>query len=141
AVTFDPRFEKYFHLHLGDPDQNICIEAMLGIGLLELEYEAPNLVPYFRDEELRQNALPAYAMCASFEPSRAGLRRLFQKIDRLAAGATWTIPACWRTRAWTRCSSPPPIISTVRCCSPHWPRARTCTWKNPCRTRFSKAGR
>ena len=86
AVTFDPRFEKYFHLHLGDPDQNICIEAMLGIGLLELEYEAPNLVPYFKDEELRQNALPAYAMCASFEPSRAGLRRLFQKIDSLAGG-------------------------------------------------------
>jgi hypothetical protein len=86
AVTFDPRFEKYFGKHLGDPDQEVCIQAMLGIGLLQLESEAPRLVPYFEDEELRDSALPAYAMCAPCEPTRAGLRRLLQKIDKLAGG-------------------------------------------------------
>jgi HEAT repeat protein len=86
AVTFDPRFEKYFSKHLGDPDLNVCTQAILGIGLLQLESEAPRLVPYFNDDDLRASAIPAYAMCAPCEPTRAGFRRLLQKIDKLAGG-------------------------------------------------------
>jgi len=56
------------------------------VGLLQMESEAPRLVPYFEDEYLRDSALPAYAMCAPCEPSRAGIRRLFQKIETLAGG-------------------------------------------------------
>jgi hypothetical protein len=86
ATSFDPRFEKYFHQHLEDPDTVVAIQAMLGVGLLQMEPEAPRLVPYFKDEDLRDHALTAYAMCAPCEPSRAGIRRLFQKIETLSGG-------------------------------------------------------
>ncbi len=86
ATSFDPRYEKYFRQHLEDPDTAVAIQAMLGAGLLQMESEAPRLAAYFTDEDLRDNALPAYAMCAPCEPSRAGIRRLFQKIETLAGG-------------------------------------------------------
>ena len=86
AVSFDPRFEDYFRRHLDDPNPNICVQAMLGIGLYEMESEAPRLVHYFKDEELRSNALQTYGMCAPCEPSRASLRKLFQKIGQVAGG-------------------------------------------------------
>ncbi len=86
AVSQDPRFEKQFLDHLEDPDANICAQAMLGVSLLEIESAAPRLVPYFQDEELRDDALPCYAMCAPCEPTRAGLRRLLKKIGDLANG-------------------------------------------------------
>ena len=86
AVSQEERFESYFHKHLEDPDTGICIQAMLGAGLLQMESEAPRLLPYFQDEELRGEALPCYTMCAPCEPTRAGLRRLFKKIDELAGG-------------------------------------------------------
>jgi hypothetical protein len=86
AISQDERFETYFQKHLDDPDTGICIQAMLGVGLLQLESEAPRLIPYFKDEDLREEALPCYTMCASCEPTRAGLRRLFKKIDELAGG-------------------------------------------------------
>jgi hypothetical protein len=73
---------------LDDPDGAVCAQAILGVALLELESEAPRLVPFFKDEDLRAEALPSYAMCASCEPSRAGLRRLFKKIGDLAGGLT-----------------------------------------------------
>jgi hypothetical protein len=86
AVSQELRFTKYFRENLDDPDNRICIQAMLGIGLLELESDAPRLVPYFKDEDLRSEAMPCYAMAAACEPSRAGLRRLYRKIDDLAGG-------------------------------------------------------
>jgi SEC-C motif len=86
AVSQDERFEGYFRKHLEDPDTGICIQAMLGTGLLQLKSEAPRLIPYFKDEDLREEALPCYTMCAPCEPTRAGLRRLFKKIDELAGG-------------------------------------------------------
>jgi hypothetical protein len=86
AISQDERFEAYFRKHLDDPDTGICIQAMLGIGLLQLESEAPRLVPYFTNDDLREEALPCYTMCAPCEPTRAGLRRLFKKVDDLAGG-------------------------------------------------------
>jgi HEAT repeat protein len=86
ATSLEPRFERYFRKHLDDPDHDVCVQAILGVGLLELESEAPRLVPYFKDEELRREALPSYALSAAVEPTRAGLRRLSKKIDELASG-------------------------------------------------------
>jgi len=71
---------------LGDPDPDLCRQAIVGIGILEMESDAPRLVPYFKDEEMRSEALPSYAMAAATEPTRAGLRRLFKKVDELAGG-------------------------------------------------------
>ena len=86
AISNDERFATYFPKHLDDPDTGICIQAMLGIGLLQLESEAPRLIPYFTNDDLREEALPCYTMCAPCEPTRAGLRRLFKKVDDLAGG-------------------------------------------------------
>jgi hypothetical protein len=86
AISQDPRFGEYFSKRLGDPDAQVCAQAILGIALLEMEQEAPRLVPFFNDDALRTEALAAYAMCAAAEPSRAGLRRLLKKIDELSAG-------------------------------------------------------
>jgi hypothetical protein len=88
AVSFDPGYAKYFRQDLDDPDPGVRIQAMLGIGLLQMEADAPRLVPYFKDGEVRENALSAYAMSASCEPTRAGFRRLYQKIDTMAGGLT-----------------------------------------------------
>ena len=51
-----------------------------------MESDAPRLIPFFKDDDLRAEALPAYAMAASCEPTRAGLRRLYKKIDDLSGG-------------------------------------------------------
>src|SRR5262249_56830820 len=61
ATSFDSQFEKYFRRHLDDPDTGVCVQAIMGAGLLQVESEAPRLVPYFKDDELRDRALPAYA--------------------------------------------------------------------------------
>src|SRR5437867_2554704 len=61
--TQDPRFGQYFRQHLGDPDRDTCVKAMLGIGLMEMESDASRLVPYFKDEEVRLGPLAAYALC------------------------------------------------------------------------------
>ena len=88
AISMQPDFADYFRKHLEDPDLDVCLQAILGVATLELTAEAPRLVPYFNDEDLRSEALPCYAMSAAFELSTAGLRRLFRKIDDLAGGLT-----------------------------------------------------
>lgn len=86
AISQDPRFGEYFSKRLGDPDRDVCAQAILGIALLDMEKEAPRLIPFFNDEILRSEALGAYAVSASCEPSRAGLRRLLKKVDELGGG-------------------------------------------------------
>jgi len=86
AISQDPRFGEYFTKRLDDPDREVCAQAILGVALLEMETEAPRLVAFFHDDDLRNEALAAYAMCVSAEPSRAGLRRLLKKIDELGGG-------------------------------------------------------
>jgi hypothetical protein len=86
AISQDPKFGRYFRERLDDPDREIRAQAIFGIAALEMESEAPRLVPFFKEEDLRGDALPGYAMAASCEPSRAGLRRLLKNIDDLAGG-------------------------------------------------------
>jgi hypothetical protein len=86
AISEDPRYAENFLERLDDPDGEVCAQAILGVALLGMESAAPRIAEYFDDENLRNEALPSYAMCAPCEPSRAGLRRLYKKIDGLAAG-------------------------------------------------------
>jgi hypothetical protein len=86
AVSQDSRFEPYFRRHLDDTDPAMILPALLGVALARMESEARRLPPLFDDEDLRADALYAYALVAPVEPTRAGLRRLFQKIEDLAAG-------------------------------------------------------
>jgi HEAT repeat protein len=86
ALTQESRYEEYFRDNLDDPDDIVNMQAMFGIGCLEMESEAPRLIPYFQHEDLRSEAMPCYALAAACEPTRAGLRRLYKKIDKLAGG-------------------------------------------------------
>jgi HEAT repeat protein len=86
AISEDPKFADVFRERLGDPDGQVCAQAILGVALLEMESEAPRLIPFFENDDLRNEALPSYAMCAPCEPSREGLRSLYKKIDDLAGG-------------------------------------------------------
>jgi len=129
AISQDERFETFFQKHLDDPDNGICMQSMLGIGLLQMESEAPRLIPYFKHEELREEALPCYTMSASCEPTRAGLRRLFKKIDDLAGGLStseeFVVKDALNTRAGTYDLDPiygpsgealidEPVVATVK---------------------------
>jgi len=85
AISQDPRFAEQIVEGLDDPDEEVCSQAILGVGMLGLEDAAPQLVEFF-DGEMRADALPSYALCAPCEPSRAGLRRLYKTIEGLAGG-------------------------------------------------------
>jgi HEAT repeat protein len=86
ALSGDPRFERYVREALDDPDPEVVASAIFGVAGLDMEADTPRLVPFFEDEDLRADALAAYAMTAACEPTRAGLRRLLKKIDTLARG-------------------------------------------------------
>jgi len=103
AISEDPEFAEHFRERLEDPDGEVCAQAILGVALLGMEEEAPRIAQYFGDEDLRNEALPSYAMCAACEPSRAGLRKLYKKIDDLAGGLSddedLTVKSALNTRA------------------------------------------
>ncbi len=86
AIAPDPAFDSYFRESLDDSDVQVVAQAMSGIALRELEADAPRLIDFFQNDELRSEALPCYALSASCEPTSAGLRRLRRKIDELAGG-------------------------------------------------------
>ena len=84
AATLEPRFAAYFPKHLADPDFDIRFQAVQGVGMLEISQAAPALVPLFDDQELRRDALHAYALSAPCPPNRREMRRLYERIGRLA---------------------------------------------------------
>jgi hypothetical protein len=84
--SFDKQFSGYFPKHLDDADMDIKRQAIWGTGYMGLGGEATRLEKMFDDQELRQDALFAYAMCVPGEISRGRVRRMLRKIDD-AAGA------------------------------------------------------
>jgi len=69
-----------------DPDPAVRRQAVLRLGALQMRGELYRLPPLFRDEQVRREALPAYAALAPLEPSRPGARRCLRKIERIAGG-------------------------------------------------------
>lgn len=86
ALSQDPRFSDYFPKHLEDSEELIRMQAIQGIGFLEITEAAPRLVPLFQDELFRPDAIGAYALAAETDLSRRGARQLIEKIDRLTGG-------------------------------------------------------
>lgn len=84
--SLDGRYERYFPLHLDDPDIEVCRQAIWGVGNLALQSQAARLRKYFDDEELRADSLYAYALAVPGETSHIRMPRLFRKIDELAGG-------------------------------------------------------
>jgi len=86
--SLDRRYEPYFPPHLDDADLNVRRQAIWGVGNLVLGSEAARLRKYFDDEELRADALYAYALAVPGETSHIRMPRLFRKIEELAGGLT-----------------------------------------------------
>ena len=84
--TLRADFAEYFPSHLADDDPDIRRQAIWGVGYLGLSAEAHKLESMFEDEDFRDHALFAYALCVPGDITRAGVKKLYQKIDELADG-------------------------------------------------------
>jgi Predicted metal-binding protein related to the C-terminal domain of SecA len=84
--SLDRRFSDYFPRHLDDPDLEIRRQAVWGVGYLGLHSEASRIRKFFEDEELREDALFAYALSVPAEISRGRIRGVFRKIAEDAGG-------------------------------------------------------
>ena len=84
--SLDRRFQPYVLRNLEPP--NISPNAVLGIGYLGLSSETNRLIPWFKLEEVREEALIAYAFAAPIELSRASMKPFLRRIGQLADGLT-----------------------------------------------------
>jgi hypothetical protein len=81
-------FAKFFPDHLGDTEPTIVRQALRGAGYFQLTRQIEKIASYFdRDEpfdDLREDALFAYALAMPGETTRGRVRGLLRKIDEIA---------------------------------------------------------
>ncbi len=81
-------FAKYFPENLGDTDPGIVRQALRGAGYFQLTGQIEKIASYFnRDEpfdDVREDALFAYALAMPGETTRGRVRGMLRKIDELA---------------------------------------------------------
>ncbi|MEP6962728.1 MAG: SEC-C metal-binding domain-containing protein, partial [Acidobacteriota bacterium] len=81
-------FAKFFPEHLGDSDPEIVRQALRGAGYFQLTKQAEKIASYFdRDEpfdDLREDALFAYALAMPGETTRGRVKGMLRKIDDIA---------------------------------------------------------
>ncbi len=76
-------FAKYFAPHMEDEDQAILHQALRGAGYFRLTAQADKIAKYFDDDDLRDDALFAYALAAPGETTRGRARGILRKIDSI----------------------------------------------------------
>lgn len=81
-----PSFRDHFPKHLNDADLETRRAAIWGVGYYGLRGEVEKLRKLFDDEELRSDALFAYALAVPAEVSRGRMRGLLTRIERDARG-------------------------------------------------------
>jgi HEAT repeat protein len=86
--SLDRSFAEYFPQHLDDAESEVRRHAIWGIGYLGIYASAEKLTKFFDDEDLRADALFAYALSVRHEISKARIRGLLRKIEELAGGLT-----------------------------------------------------
>jgi hypothetical protein len=84
--TADPVFAPFFSRHLDDPDVNLQRQSIIGVGFLRIHAEAGRLEKFFFHEELRTEALFAYAAAVPGKVTALHARQVFAKIQDLADG-------------------------------------------------------
>lgn len=77
----NPRWADYFLRHLDDADVELQRSAIRGVGFCQVRGESNRLKSFWRDDELREEALYAYALAAPSDASPARMRSLLKKID------------------------------------------------------------
>jgi HEAT repeat protein len=81
-----PSFRDHFAKHLNDPDVEVRRAAVWGVGYYGLRSELDKVRKLFEDEELRSDALFAYALAVPGEVSRGRMKGLLTRIERDARG-------------------------------------------------------
>jgi hypothetical protein len=81
-----PSFRDNFAKHLNDTDVEIRRAAVWGVGYYGLRSELEKLRQLFDEEELRSDALFAYALAVPAEVSRGRMKGLLARIERDAHG-------------------------------------------------------
>jgi hypothetical protein len=81
-----PSFRDKFAKHLDDVDVEVRRAAIWGIGYYGLKTELDRLRKFFEDEELRSDALFAYALAVPSEVSRGRMKGLLARIEKDAKG-------------------------------------------------------
>jgi hypothetical protein len=78
--SLDRRFGKYFVTHLEDPHLDTQRFAIRGVGYLQMRGELAKLKSFWDEEELREDALYAFALAAPADPTPSSLRSLLKRI-------------------------------------------------------------
>ncbi len=73
---------------LRDADPDVRIEAVRGVGAFPIPSLAIELIPLFNDDELRGDALYAYASAVNAKISPKSVQRLLDEIEKKADGLT-----------------------------------------------------
>ena len=81
-----PSFRDNFAKHLSDSDLEIRRAAVWGVGYYGLRSELEKLRQLFDEDELRSDALFAYALAVPAEVSRGRMKGLLARIERDAHG-------------------------------------------------------
>lgn len=83
-----PSFRDYFAKHLDDADLEVRRSSIWGIGYYGVRSEVDRLRKLFTHEELRSDALFAYALAIPAEVSRGRMKGLLARIEKDAGGLT-----------------------------------------------------
>lgn len=73
---------------LRDADPDVRLQAVRGIGAFPIPALAIELIPLFADEDLREDALFAYASAVIAKISPKSVQRLLDEMDKKAGGLT-----------------------------------------------------
>jgi HEAT repeat protein len=84
--SMHPSFRDYFAKHLEDPDLEVRRGAVWGVGYYGIKSELEALRKLFEDEELRSDAIFAYALALPGEVSRGRMKGLLARIEKDARG-------------------------------------------------------
>ena len=81
-----PSFRDNFAKHLNDSDIEVRRAAVWGVGYFGLRSEMEKIRKFFENEELRSDALFAYALAMPGDVSRGRVKGLLARIERDAHG-------------------------------------------------------
>jgi HEAT repeat protein len=81
-----PSFRDYFPKHLSDPDLETRRNAIWGVGYHSIRSEMDTLRGFFEDDELRMDALFAYAMTLPGDVTPARMKAMLSRVEKDAKG-------------------------------------------------------
>jgi len=84
--SLHPSFRDTFAQHLGDADVEVRRSAVWGVGYYGIKSELDRVRALFDDEDLRSDAIFAYALAMPGETSRGRVKGLFERVKKDARG-------------------------------------------------------